>query len=158
MDTALLAVSVVTVVFTGGAVWYARGGKLAASRSAAAAESSALEAKRSADAAHEAVGYQRDEVERNRVVFRLEPGSQEMRLLRNAGTHSAYCVHVDTGDLGGEPVTDYDEFESGRAEPYVLPGSLASMTNSIVVTWHHLADCSDEPRQAQLPWVRAGRS
>jgi hypothetical protein len=147
METASLVISVIAVVFAGGAVWYARGEKLAAA-------DSAREAKRSADAAHEAVGYQRDEVERNRIVFRLDPVSGEKYLLRNAGTHSAYGVHVDAGDLGFEnDVTDYDAFESGRAEPYMFARTLGSTSSGIVVTWHNLADRSGERRQARFPVV-----
>ena len=147
METASLVISVIAVAFAGGALWYARGEKLAAADSARAA-------KRSADAAHESVGYERDEVERNRVVFQLDPVSGHQHLLRNAGTHSAYGVHVDAGDLGfDDDVTDYDEFESGRAEPYMFARTLGSTSSGIVVTWHHLADRSDERRQARFPVV-----
>jgi hypothetical protein len=54
------------------ALWFARGQKLAADRSATAAEQSALAASQSADAAQETVRYQREDVERNRVVFVLQ--------------------------------------------------------------------------------------
>ena len=58
METASLVISIIAAVFAGGAVWYARGQKAAADRSARASEQSAQAAAvQSADAAHETVGF-----------------------------------------------------------------------------------------------------
>lgn len=99
---------------------------------------------RSADAAQEAVSYQRDEIERSRVDFRFEHVNNHRYVLRNAGTHSAHGVTVDLGDLDGdEPVTTFGEFPAGHREPYLIQRLLDQTTTHVVVTWHYHPDDSD---------------
>ena len=116
--------------FAGGAVWYARGAKITA-----------------ADAAEEAVGYQRSEVEPGRVVLRLRHIGGISYGLVNDGTDTAYGVHVDTGELGvGEQHTDYDELHSGQDVGFLLSPDLATTSRHVTVTWHERPDLSDEKR------------
>jgi hypothetical protein len=138
MEITSLVVSVLALVFAGGAVWYARGQKLAAS-------ASAREAKRSADAAVEAVGYQRREVERSRVVFVLEPSGGAAHLLTHQGTDDAYAVDVEVGDMyvDGE-VYDFEVFRAGQTEPIYLSPGMAPGMRHVMVSWHQLPDLSDE--------------
>jgi hypothetical protein len=151
METASFVISIIAAVFAGGAVWYARGQKAAADRSARASEQSAQAAIQSADAAHETVGYQRADVERSRVVFVLEYVGSAAHLLSNTGTDPAYGVHVDTGDLGiGGEVTDYDVFGPGQTEEVLLSPSLASTTTHVEVSWHQQPDRSNQRRTVRL--------
>ena len=144
METASFVISIIAALFAGGAVWYARGAKIAAA-------DSAREAKRSADAAEEAVGYQGTEVEPGRVVVRLRHvGGISYRLV-NDGTDTAYGVQVDTGELGiGEQDTAYDELHPGQAEVFFLSPDLATTSRHVTVTWHERPDLSDEKRAARL--------
>ena len=89
------------------ALWYSRGQKLAADRSARAAEASAAEAKRSADAASDLTAIERErrgeEVATaiaERVRFNLRHYGGNRYVLRNDGTGPAYKVRVDTGNMG----------------------------------------------------------
>lgn len=146
MDVAAFVVAVVAALISGLAVWYARGQKKAADRAA-------TEARRSADAAEEATGFKRAEVERNRVVFRLDPVRGNQHVLSNAGTDTAYGVHVDLRALyvRGDPGRcEFDEFPSGYAERYPLAGDGRTRATHIGVTWHHEPDRSDEPQSQEL--------
>jgi hypothetical protein len=144
MEVASFVLSLVAIGIAAVAAGYAR-------RGAMASEDSARESMRSADAAQEAISYQRDDVERNRVVFSLEPVGHDGHLLRNDGTHSAFGVHVDTGGLGVDnPITDYDEFRAGQVEEYMLLLTMGVRTTHVTVTWHQQADRSDEQRRVEL--------
>jgi len=170
MDVLALIVSALAALFAGGAAWYARGQKLAADqaareagrsadaaeRSSHAAERSADAAERSADATQEAIEYKRAEAERDRVRFVLETLNRKTHryLLRNEGTHSAYGVHMDAGEMPSEDKhRDFDEFKSLQAEGLVLIAYKGSGKTYIEVTYHLLPDRSDEPRRASLPVV-----
>ncbi|WIV52851.1 hypothetical protein [Amycolatopsis nalaikhensis] len=152
MDIASFAISCLAAVAAAAAVWYGRGQKRAADRSAA-------EAKRSADAAAEMTEIERarraDEVsdaDRRRVRFELMHEGGHAYLLRNAGSDAAYGVRVDTGGLGtvGE-VEEFDEFESGREHRYLLSRTIdPDEAEHVVVTWHHRPDRSDERRTVKL--------
>ena len=137
METASLVISIIAALFAAGAVWYARGAKIAAPIRA--------------DTAKEVVGYQRAEVGRGRVVLRLRHiGGISYRLV-NDGTDTAYAVHVDTGELGvGEQDTDYNELASGQAVGFFLSPNLAATSRHVSVTWHQRPDRSDEKRAARL--------
>ena len=134
------------------AAWYGRGQKRAA-------EQSAAEAKRSADAAvalaEVEAARRADEVEeseRGRVRFVLVHERGQRYLLRNDGTDSAYGVHVDTGGLGvqGE-VTDFNEFEADTEHRYVLVTIFnRDQADHVLVTWQLKADRSDNPRSVKL--------
>jgi hypothetical protein len=117
------------------------------------------EAKRSADAAAEVVDIERarraDEVadtDHRRVRFELVPEDGQAYLLRNAGTDTAYGVHVDTGGLGYDDETkDFDEFEPDDEYRYLLSRTMDSaQSEHVVVTWHRLPDRSDARRSAKL--------
>lgn len=144
MEIIAIAVSGLAALFTAGSMWYAKGQKDAASRSAD-------EAKRSSDAALEAVAYQRAEVERNRVRFVLEHMSNQAYLIRNEGTDPAYAVHVDVGDLGvhGQQ-TEFEEWPADHAEKFILARTLDSTTTHVEVTWHYEPDHSDSQQRARL--------
>ncbi|MDX8036748.1 hypothetical protein SK803_41690 [Lentzea sp. BCCO 10_0856] len=134
------------------AAWYGRGQKRAA-------EKSADEAKRSADAAvalaEVEAARRADELtesERGRVRFALEHERGQRYLLRNVGTDSAYGVHVDTGGLGvqGE-VTDFEEFEAESEHRYLLAKTFnGNQADHVLVTWHLTEDRSDKPRSVKL--------
>jgi hypothetical protein len=144
MDIAAFVLSLIAIVISVFAAWYAR-------RQALAAEDSARDSTRSADAAQEVVSYQRDDVERSRVVFVLEPSGGDTHMLSHQGTDIAYGVHVDAGGLrvDGE-VYDFEEFPPGQAERIYLFPSLASVTSHVTVSWHQVPDLSDERRTARL--------
>jgi len=144
MITAAFVVSILALLVSCGAVWYARGQQLAAERAARASEVTAELQKQSERRAVEAA-------ERNLVVWTLEPVGRSRHVLHNQGTQSAYGVHVDRGDLvvEGGGTADFDEFPSGHRESYVLAGG-NTPTNSIMVIWHQERDHSDEPRSQQL--------
>jgi len=146
MEIASLIISIIAVIVAGIAAWYTRGQKLAA-------DNSVIEAKRSADAAHEAVRYQRADAERNRVVFRLDHASGQAYLLTNDGTDPAYDVDVDTAGMGIEPVTHFDVFEAGHSEQYLLAPTLDVTDTTVTVSWHHERDQSDDRRRVRLPVV-----
>jgi hypothetical protein len=145
MEIAAFVLSLIAVGIAAVAAGYARRGALAS-------EDSARESTRSADAAQEAVSYQRDNVERSRVVFTLRPtASNDTYVLKNVGTDTAYGVHVDVGDLLVESTaTNFDEFPAGRAEEYLLLFFLGAETTHMTVKWHQQADRSDEERVARL--------
>jgi hypothetical protein len=134
------------------AAWYAR-------RQTRAAEHSAAEARRSADAAAEMTQIEQDrrateiaEADRNRVRFALDHERGQVYWLRNVGTDTAYGVHVDTEGLGtaGE-VEDIEEFSPDDAYRYFLSLTLdCDGTERVVVTWHHRQDRSDQPRSVRL--------
>jgi len=152
MDIASFVISCFAAVAAGAAVWYGRGQKRAADRSAA-------EAKRSADAAAEMAEVERArraeevaETERRRVRFELVPEGGSAHVLINTGTDAAYGVHVDTGNLGvmGED-TDFEVFEPGDQHRFLLSRRVdADLVEHVVVTWHHRPDRSDERRMVKL--------
>ncbi len=134
------------------AAWYGRGQKRAA-------EQSAAEAKRSADAAvalaEVEAARRADEVaesERQRVRFVLEHYDGDTYVLRNVGTDSAHGVHIDTGGMGDQDeVVDFDEFEADSEHRLFLASTFdADQADHVVVTWHHAEDRSDKPRSAKL--------
>jgi hypothetical protein len=145
VEIAAFVLSLIAVGIAAVAARYARRGALAS-------EDSARESTRSADAAQEVVSYQRDEVERNRLVFVLRrTTSDDTYVLQNAGTDFAYGVHVDVGDMIVDAdATDYDEFPPGHSEEYMLLFHLGTETTHMTVTWHQQADRSDEERQVRL--------
>jgi hypothetical protein len=145
MDGAALAVSVLAVLIAAASAWFTLGQKRAA-------EDAVAEARRSADAAQEAVSYDRDEVERNRIRFELSHVDKSRYAIRNEGTDTAYCVRFDLGGAGvqGGGETEFETFESGQAESFILAQSLQRRVTHVVVKWHQRPDCSDEPRQAKL--------
>jgi hypothetical protein len=143
MEIAALVISLLALSVAGLTALYVK-------RQADATVDSAGHEARAADAAQESVSYRRDEVERGRVKFVLEPGVNHEYMLINEGTHSAYGVQVDTGCLGIEPVTEFAEFRDGQAESYLLHGSLGCTTKHVVVTWHFHSDLSDEPQVDRL--------
>ncbi len=149
---AAFVISCLGLVFAGIAVWYGRGQKRAADLSAA-------EAKRSADAAAEMAEVERArrteeiaEAERRQVRFDLLAEGGRAYVLVNLGTDTAYGVHVDTGGLGamGE-VTDFEALEPGDQHRYFLirTGD-PDLAGHVVVTWHHRPDQSDERRTVKL--------
>lgn len=149
MTIASFVISCVAVLVAVGALWYARGQKLAA-------ENSALEAKRSADAAAALVEIESerrteevDEANRLRVQFNLVHHNKSAYLLRNDGTDSAYGVHVDSPDLIARGDFDFAEFTAGEAHKFILGRSMGS-ADHITVTWHHEPDRSDSPRSVKL--------
>jgi hypothetical protein len=144
MDIAAFVLSLIAIGISAVAAGYAR-------RQALASEDSAREGTRSADAAQEVTSYQRDDVERSRIVFVLEPSGGDTHMLSHKGTDIAYDVHVDAGDLrvDGE-VYDFKEFSPGQAERIYLSPSLASVTSHVTVSWHQVPDLSDEKRTTRL--------
>ncbi len=152
MTVAAFVLSCLGLVVAVVAAWYGRGQKRAA-------ELSAAEARRSADAASEVAEVERarraDEIaeaERRRVRFELVPVGGQVYLLRNVGTDTAYGVHVNTGGLGfQDEVTDFEEFEADREHRYFLARTMdPDLAEHVVVTWHHRPDRSDERRTAKL--------
>jgi type II secretory pathway pseudopilin PulG len=108
MTVASFVISCVAVLAAIGAAWYGRGQKRAA-------EQSAVEAKRSADAAAEVTRIEQQrraeevtEADRRRVMFELVFHKGNSYLLRNEGTDSAYGVHVDTQGLVPQGDLDFD--------------------------------------------------
>jgi Flp pilus assembly protein TadB len=166
MTVASLVVSVLAVVITVLALWYARGQKQAADRSAVAAEQSAAEARRSADAAarsadaaDEMANIDRDrrdeevaEAQRNRVVFTLEYEGGSAYRLRNRGTGTAYGVHVDTAGIGtAREQADFAEFTPDDAYKYLLAAGLgATGQECLTVTWYYCEDRSDKTQAVKL--------
>jgi hypothetical protein len=152
MTVASFVSSLLALVVAVVAVWYGRGQKRAADLSAA-------EAKRAADAAAEVAEIERarraDEVadaDRRRVRFVLVPAGSQAYVLRNAGIDTAYGVHVDARGWGLEDeVTDFEEFESGSEQRYWLirKGGGADQAEHVLVTWHHRPDRSDGRRSAK---------
>ncbi|MDX8053696.1 hypothetical protein SK571_30360 [Lentzea sp. BCCO 10_0798] len=134
------------------AAWYGRGQKRAAERSAE-------EAKRSADAAvalaEVDAARRAEEVaesERKRVRFVLEHHDGDVYLLQNVGTDSAYGVHIDTGGMGDQDeVVDFDEFQADSEHRLFLAVTFdGGQADHVVVTWHHTEDRSDKPRSVKL--------
>ncbi|SDH61072.1 hypothetical protein SAMN05216553_13515 [Lentzea fradiae] len=149
MTVASFIISVVAVLVAMGALWYARGQKLAAERSA-------QEAKRSADAAADLAKIERDrrrdevdEAKRLRVRFNLVHHNKSAYLLRNDGTDTVYGVHVDAQNILIRGDSDISEFPSGDSHKYVL-GRTMDSGDHIIVTWHHEPDRSDSPRSTKL--------
>lgn len=155
MTVASFAISCLSFAVAVVAVWYGRGQKRAADLSAA-------EARRSADAAAEVADIERarrvDEVadaDRRRVGFKLVYAGGSAYVLRNTGTDAAFGLHVDTGGLGLEDeITDFEEFEAGREERYFLNrrGGSAGLQQGrhVIVTWHNHPDQSDKRRSQEL--------
>lgn len=145
MVIAAFVVACLSVVLALASVWYAH--------------RAIAEAKRSADAAAEVTGIERErraeevaDAERRRVVFDLTRTGDAQYVLRHAGTDTAYGVHVD---LGGRrfagPSADIDEIESGEELVYVLSRGLGrSISDYMVVSWHHQQDRSDPRRSMKL--------
>jgi hypothetical protein len=145
MDVAAFVISCLGLVVAVVAGWYSH--------------RSVAEAKRSADAAADVADVERarraDEVaeaERRRVRFELVPEGGQEYVLQNAGTDTAYEVHVDTGGLGfQDEVADFDEFEAGGEHRYLLARTMdPDQAEHVVVTWHHRPDRSDQPRSQRL--------
>ena len=148
MDVAAFVISCLGLIVAITAGWYSH--------------RSVAEAKRSADAAAEVAEVERarraDEVadaERRRVRFDLVPDGGSAYVLRNAGTDTAYGVHVDTGGMGlDDEVVEFEEFESGREQRYwfVRKGGPegSKQPQHIVVTWHLRPDRSERSRSAKL--------
>ncbi|WP_162830383.1 hypothetical protein [Amycolatopsis palatopharyngis] len=140
-----MIISIFAALFAGGAVVYSRGQKLATERAAKAAE--------------EAVQIQRaseqraaDEVARKRIMWRLDPSQGDSYLLRNEGTHAAFDVSVDRGDLAvedGAPV-HFEEFDADHAERYLLVSTLASRTSAVTVSWREARDGERKSQKLQL--------
>lgn len=135
------------------AVWYGRGQKHAADKSAA-------EAKRSADSAADEAEIERErraeelaEADRGRVNFQLVPQGQRAYLLCNKGSDIAYGVHVDIRDVRAisdvQLVFDFEEFRDGESQPFNLFKILGS-SGDIFVTWHQLPDRTDAQRSKKL--------
>lgn len=133
------------------AAWYGRGQKRAA-------EKSADEAKRSADAAvalaEVEAARRAEEVaesERGRVRFVLEHEGGQRYLLQNVGTDSAYGVQVDTDGMGfQDEVTEFEEFEAQTEHRYMLARTMETAGNAqVIVTWHLKEDRSDESRTSR---------
>lgn len=97
MAVAALIVSMLAVVISGLSVWYVR-------RQTLAAEDAAADARRSADAAAEAVSFERDEADRNRVDFRLvHAHGKAVYVLRNDGRirHTVCMSMLTVGQFVG---------------------------------------------------------
>ncbi|GAA5115992.1 hypothetical protein GCM10025762_31640 [Haloechinothrix salitolerans] len=144
MTIAAFVIACLSALGTLGAVWYARRAVAEARRSADAAKDVAdIERARRADEVAEA--------DRQRVKFRLLHRTKDSYVLRNAGTDSAYGVHVDTGGLGvpGE-ITHFDEFGADEEQPFILSRSLGQGPVHVVVAWHMRPDRSDSPQTAKL--------
>jgi type II secretory pathway pseudopilin PulG len=145
MTVASLIISILAALSAGGAVFYSRGQKLAAERAAKAAEE-ALEIQRASE--------QRaaEEVARKRVIWRLDPSQGDSYLLRNEGTHAAYDVSVDRGDLAVEDGTPdhFEEFHADHAERYLLVRTLASRTSALTVSWREARDGERKSQKLQL--------
>lgn len=165
MDVASFIVSVVSGFVALAALWYARSSATASGRSATAAERSAGAAEgsersagRSADAAEEALAFQREgerraaeAEERSRVVWSFDHFQRSAYVLRNAGTHTAYSVRVDVGEMLARGTTNFESFDAGHVEKYILSRSLGISTEMISITWHQDPDCQDEPRTERFP-------
>ena len=149
MTVASFVLSCFALVVAGIAVLYAH-------RQTRAAEQSAAESKRSADAAADMAKIEQErraeevaEAERHRVRFELEHQSRSAYLLRNVGTDSAYGVNVETEVLVSRGEVDFDEFRAGDAHKYLLTSTWGG-PDHIVVSWHHRPDRSDVPQSTKL--------
>ena len=151
MTIASFVISCLAVLVAGIALWYARGQKVAA-------EQSAIQAKRSADAAADIVRIEQErraeevaEAERNRVRFKLISVGRMRYLLHNQGTDSAYGVHVDGGEQvvegGDEP--EIDEFPADDHREYFFDAAPGE-PRRIEVSWHLNPDCSDARQSVTL--------
>lgn len=151
MSVAAFVISCLGLVVAGRAVWWALGQKRAADRSAD-------EAKRSADAAAEVAEIERarrgDEIvdaERRRVCFEFGRAGGRSYVLRHGGTDTAYGVHVDTGKLGvPNDVRDFAEWPAGEAQPFRFFKMDQVTADEVVVTWHHRPDQTDPPQDQKL--------
>lgn len=157
MEIAAFVVSCVAVLIAAGALWYARGQKEAADRSAKAAEGSEVSAAKSAEAAAETAAIERarraDELadaDRSRVRWSLVHVGREEWVLTNEGTDSAYGVRVSAGPVSIDGSVELDEFPSDHAEPYMVLRDMDAYTDRIEVTWHQRADLSDEQQRREL--------
>lgn len=130
------ALSCLAVLIAAGSLWYSRGLKLAADRSADAVEA-AEERARKAE-------------ERNRVDWSLQHIEKSRYALVNKGTETAHGVRVDSGELLAHGPIEIDEFSAGHAEPYIITRSMGTAMDRIVVTWHHKPDLSDEQQRKEL--------
>jgi hypothetical protein len=153
MTIASFVIACLSALGTCIAIWYSRGQKHAADKSA-------TEAKRSADATAEAVEIERErrveelaEADRGRVNFQLVPQGQHAYLLCNKGSGIAYGVHVDVQDVRTindvELVFDFEEFRDGESQPFNLFKILGS-PGDIRVTWYQLSDCTDAQRSKKI--------
>ncbi|KPM55688.1 hypothetical protein ACG83_10405 [Frankia sp. R43] len=155
MAIAAFVVACLALLASAASAWFARGQKHAADLAVA-------EAQRAADAAAETVRIEQarraDEVaeaERNRVRFELIPdiaSNGATWYLQQAGTDTAYGVHVDTGDLLGSSgqVTTFNEFPAGDQQQLVLLRTTDTTTERIEVTWHQRPDHSDPQQSVSL--------
>ncbi|MET9225617.1 hypothetical protein [Lentzea sp. NPDC003310] len=152
MTVAAFVISCLGFVVACLAAWYGRGQKRAA-------ENSAKEAKRSADAAvalAEVEAARRAEEmaesERGRVRFLLDHEGGQRYLLRNVGTDTAYGVQVDSDGMGvQDEITEFAEFEAQTEHRYFLVRTLGTAANArVTVSWHLAEDLSDEPRSVKL--------
>jgi hypothetical protein len=151
MEIAALVIALLSAAGTVWAAWYARAQKVIAKEAAG-------DAKRSADAAAEVAKIERDRrseevaaADASRVDFELVRRGGDSWLLRNKGTESAFGVHVDPGNLRSRGEMDFDEFPAREARRYLFVRTLGSdQTDHVLVTWHHLPDLSDPPRQQKL--------
>ncbi|GGM81676.1 hypothetical protein GCM10011609_17110 [Lentzea pudingi] len=149
MTVASFVISCLAALFALGAVWYARGQKMAA-------EKSALEAKRSADSAAEMARIEQerraDEVadaEKLRVRFSLVHHNNAAYVLSNDGTDSAYGVHVDGQRLVARGETEFEVFPAGDARKYILSKAMGR-PDHIIVTWHTRPDRTDAANSAKF--------
>ncbi|MCM3886150.1 hypothetical protein [Frankia sp. R82] len=162
MSIAALVISIVTAV---AALFYSDSQRRIAVRAAATADRAvdearraADEARRAADAAEEATRIERErrtdelaDAERQRVVFELRPDSGDNYVLHQAGTDTAYGVHVDIGDLDSAGrQTDFDEIPPGLDHLLYLSQGFETATTHIVVSWHLRPDRSDSQQSVKL--------
>lgn len=151
MELAAVVISCVSALFTGWGLWYSRGLKRAADRSAQAAEESASAARDTADIDMARRADELAEAERTRVVWSLALVGKDRYRLTNEGTEPAYGVEIDTNPVTPHGETSLDVFPAAHAESYLIPQTLGENTDRMTVTWHHQPDRSDEPRSKELP-------
>lgn len=149
---------VLSFLVTAAMLWNSRGQKHAAARSAHAdAEVARIEWERRAQEVAD--------TERQRVLFELIPpvwgdGGTKSRsrsrrddeyVLRHVGTEIAHGVRVDPQGLIAEGDLEFASFAPGEERLLLLlPTAREPGTGYLGVTWHHLADRSDQQQFTHL--------
>ncbi|WP_436493204.1 hypothetical protein [Actinokineospora sp. HUAS TT18] len=154
MAVTSLIISILSALLTAGAVWYARGQRNAADKASEAAVRAAAAAAESVELQRLSENRASDAAERGKIDWKLDLVSGQRYILRNAGTHSAFGVHVEQGAVkveGNE--TDFPEFPSNHGVELVLAKSYGQVNGPIVITWHANPTLSDKEERQEVPVI-----
>lgn len=104
--------------------------------------------RRQAEAATTAERLAIEQEERQRIVLELVPRGEYEYELRNVGTHPAYDVEIECGDIDGKGKPKIEAFAPGDVERYFFVRAWESEDEKVTVTWRRDPDESGAPKGA----------